>query len=88
MDLLILAMDPHQVHKSQVGPPGPAILYTGVVPVFRGPGGTGPASPLTEVVSAGAVPGLIGAGPLIFQRLPLTRRITGAPLPCENTKSG
>ena len=87
MDLPILAMDPHQVHKSQV-----ALLalpyYILGLSQYSGPGGTDPASPLTEVVSAGAVLGLIGVGPLIFQRLPLTLRITGAPLPSENTKSG
>ena len=59
------------------GPPGPAILYTGDIPVFQGPGGTGPAMPpLPETIPAGAlatpdvsgdVLGLIGAGLLISQ---------------------
>ena len=59
------------------GPPGPAISYTGGVPVFNGPGGTGPAMPqLPETSPAGAlatpdvsgdVLGLIGAGLLISQ---------------------
>ena len=58
-------------------PPGLAILYTGVVPVFNGPGGTGPAMPpLPETIPAGAlatpevsgdVLGLIGTGLLILQ---------------------
>ena len=56
------------------------MFCTGVVPVFNGPGGTGPAMPLPETIPAGALPtppgftevsgavlGLIGAGPLIFQ---------------------
>ena len=38
------------------GPPGPAILYTGVVPVFNGPDGTGPAMPpLPETIPAGGL---------------------------------
>ena len=59
------------------GPPGPAMSYTGVVPVFNGSGGTGPAMPpLPETTPAGAlatpkvtgdVLGLIGTGLLIFQ---------------------
>ena len=59
------------------GPPGPGILYTGVVPVFNGPGGTGSAMPpFPETIPAGTlatldvsgnVLGLIRTGLLISQ---------------------
>ena len=63
------------------GPCGPAMLYTGVVPVFRWPPSpeTIPAGALAEppgfTVVSGEVLGLIGAGPLIFTRSDLKRSL-------------